>query len=44
LRAKRYVVDGEEFLRPEYDALAEAAASTGASLPDMRFSRGKKKK
>lgn len=44
LAAKRYVVEGKSYLRPEHDALAKAAAKAGVGLPALRFADGEKKK
>ena len=43
VRAKRYALDGKEFLRPEYEDLAATAESAGTSLPGLRFGSGKRK-
>ncbi|MBO4300898.1 MAG: DUF111 family protein, partial [Desulfovibrio sp.] len=37
LAAKRYVVEGEEYVRPEADELAEAARRLGVGVPALRY-------
>ncbi len=37
LRAKAYTINGEEFARPEYEALLELSRKTGRSLPELRL-------
>jgi len=37
LRAKSYLLEGQEYLRPEQDALAEAASELGLGTPGVRL-------
>ena len=42
LRAKCYTLEGEEYARPEYEALAKEAERRGVGLPALRSGRKKK--
>ena len=39
LRAKSYMLEGREYLRPEHDSLNEAAHALGLGAPGMRFKK-----
>ncbi|MDL2271733.1 DUF111 family protein [Desulfovibrio sp. OttesenSCG-928-I05] len=39
LPAKRYEVEGEQYIRPEHDALAAEAKERGVGVPALRFSQ-----
>lgn len=41
LAAKEYVIDGQTYVRPEADALEEAARQRGLGMPALRYMRGK---
>ena len=42
MAAKRYVVEGKSYLRPEHDAQAKAAEKAGVGLPALRFAEEEK--
>ena len=44
LRAKSYLLEGQEYLRPEQDALNDAAHALGLGVPGVRFTRSNSNK